>query len=83
VLLEDETDLLLFPPLQAAWMPIGEDLPVRLRGWNARRVVVGSVAVQVDRFVHYLLPLSAHQARARAGTLSPTFWLRPYPDWYH
>jgi hypothetical protein len=45
LLFEDETDLLLFPPLQAAWGPRGQDLPVLLRGWNARQVVFGALEV--------------------------------------
>ena len=45
VLFEDETDLLLFPPLQAAWVPRGQDLPVLLKGWNARRVIFGALQV--------------------------------------
>jgi hypothetical protein len=41
VLVEDETDLLLFPPLRAMWSPRGESAPVMLSGWNAKRVVFG------------------------------------------
>ena len=43
VLAEDETDLLLFPPLRAGWAPRGEPKEVLLSGWNARRVVFGSL----------------------------------------
>lgn len=42
---EDETDLLLFPPLRAAWAPRGQPLEVRLSGFNARRVVFGAIDV--------------------------------------
>jgi hypothetical protein len=38
---EDETDLLLFPPLRAGWAPKGEPKEVRLSGRNALRVVLG------------------------------------------
>jgi hypothetical protein len=41
VLIEDETDLLLFPPLRAMWSPRGEAACVILSGRNARRVVFG------------------------------------------
>jgi hypothetical protein len=41
VLVEDETDLLLFPPLRAMWSLRGEPARVMLSGRNARRVVFG------------------------------------------
>lgn len=43
VLAEDETDLLLFPPLRAGWTRRGEVAEVRLSGWNARQVVFGAM----------------------------------------
>jgi transposase len=43
LLAEDETDLLLFPPLRAAWSLRGQPLRVRLCGRNARRVIFGAV----------------------------------------
>jgi transposase len=43
VLVEDETDLLLFPPLRAGWARQGEAAQVWLTGWNARRVVFGAL----------------------------------------
>ena len=43
VLVEGETDLLLFPPLRAAWSVRGEPAGVLLSGWNARRVVFGAM----------------------------------------
>lgn len=43
VLFEDETDLLLFPPLQAGWAARGQDLLVPVSGANARRVLFGSI----------------------------------------
>ncbi len=43
VLAQDETDLLLFPPLRAGWARRGETAPVLLSGWNARRVVFGAM----------------------------------------
>lgn len=41
VLVEDETDLLLFPPLRAMWSLRGVPARVLLSGWNARRTVFG------------------------------------------
>jgi hypothetical protein len=43
VLAQDETDLLLFPPLRAAWSRRGEDARVWLSGRNARRVIFGAM----------------------------------------
>jgi hypothetical protein len=43
VLAEDETDLLLFPPLRAAWAKRGDPARVWLSGRNARRVVFGAL----------------------------------------
>ena len=44
-LFEDETDLLLFPPLRAAWELRGQALEVPLSGFNARRVLFGTVNI--------------------------------------
>jgi hypothetical protein len=44
-LFEDETDLLLFPPLRAAWGRRGQALEVPLSGFNARRVLFGTVNI--------------------------------------
>jgi transposase len=41
LLIEDETDLLLFPPLRSMWARRGEPARVLLNGWNAHRVVFG------------------------------------------
>jgi transposase len=46
LLFEDETDLLLFPPLRACWARRGESAEVELSGQNARRVVFGAINVQ-------------------------------------
>jgi len=42
-LAQDETDLLLFPPLRAAWSKRGEVARVWLSGRNARRVIFGAM----------------------------------------
>jgi hypothetical protein len=44
-LFEDETDLLLFPPLRAAWGKRGRPLAVPISGHNARRVVFGTINI--------------------------------------
>jgi hypothetical protein len=43
VLAQDETDLLLFPPLRAGWAKRGEPAEVHLSGGNARRVIFGAM----------------------------------------
>lgn len=43
LLAEDETDLLLFPPLRGTWSVRGKPAPVLLSGQNARRVVFGAM----------------------------------------
>jgi hypothetical protein len=43
---EDETDLLLFPPLRAGWSLRGQPREVPISGRNARRVVFGAMNVQ-------------------------------------
>jgi DDE superfamily endonuclease len=43
VLAQDETDLLLFPPLRSCWSPVGRPKEVVLCGRNARRVVFGAM----------------------------------------
>jgi DDE superfamily endonuclease len=43
ILALDETDLLLFPPLRAAWSPRGVPAEVVLNGRNARRVIFGAM----------------------------------------
>ena len=43
VLAQDETDLLLFPPLRAGWSKRGGVAEVWLSGRNARRVIFGAM----------------------------------------
>jgi hypothetical protein len=43
VLAEDETDVLLFPPLRAGWCKRGQAAKVWLSGGNARRVIFGAL----------------------------------------
>ncbi len=49
VLAEDETDLLLFPPLRAAWSPRGQAKQVVLSGRNARRTIFGALNLRTGR----------------------------------
>lgn len=49
MLAEDETDLLLFPPLRAAWAKRGTPAPVWLTGRNARRVIFGAMNLRTGR----------------------------------
>jgi DDE superfamily endonuclease len=53
-LAEDETDLLLFPPLRAGWAPRGGPAKVGLTGANAKRVVFGAMDLMTGTRV--LLP---------------------------
>lgn len=45
-LFEDETDLLLFPPLRAGWARRGRPAPVPISGVNAKRVLFGVLNVE-------------------------------------
>jgi transposase len=51
ILAEDETDLLLFPPLRSAWAPRGAQAKVWLTGRNARRVLFGTVNLRTGHVV--------------------------------
>lgn len=49
LLAQDETDVLLFPPLRAAWSPRGQTLEVSLSGFNARRVIFGALNLRTGK----------------------------------
>jgi hypothetical protein len=49
LLAEDETDLLLFPPLRANWSRRGEPARVVISGRNARRVVFGAMNLRTGK----------------------------------
>lgn len=53
-MVEDETDLLLFPPLRAAWSKVGQTAEIRLSGWNARKVVFGTMDLRTGKRVYHL-----------------------------
>lgn len=57
---EDETDVLLFPPLRAAWARKGEEIPVPITGVNAKRVIWGALNI----FTGYRLLWNSSQQRA-------------------
>jgi hypothetical protein len=61
VLAEDETDLLLLPPLRGGWARRGEPFPVPISGRNARRVIFGALSLRTGH--RLLLP----RERQRAG----------------
>jgi hypothetical protein len=54
LLAEDETDLLLFPPLRSCWALRGEPAFVPLSGRNARRVIFGALNLRTGH--RLLLP---------------------------
>jgi DDE superfamily endonuclease len=60
LLAEDETDLLLFPPLRAGWSAVGQAVRVTLSGRNARRVVFGAMNLRTG----YRLFLARERQRA-------------------
>lgn len=61
ILVEDETDLLQFPPLLAMWSPRGVPAKVMLSGTNQWRVVYGCMNLQTG---HRLFHVSHRQRTA-------------------
>ena len=62
-LFEDETDLLLFPPLRAGWFLRGKPAEVPISGWNAKRTVFGALDVETGQ----------RTLLARPGICAPDF----------
>ena len=60
MLFEDETDLLLFPPLRACWAKRGKSAKVVISGRNARRVIFGAINVRTGH--RLLLPRPKQRA---------------------
>jgi hypothetical protein len=58
ILFEDETDLVLFPPLWAGWARKGQTRKVLLSGYNARQVMYGALNAKTG---HLLLMAQARQ----------------------
>ncbi len=65
VLFADWTLLRLFPPLRAAWAPIGAQATVPITGANARRVLFGALNLATARRA-VLVRRTAGQADAQA-----------------
>jgi transposase len=62
ILAEDETDLLLFPPLRSAWAKRGEPAKVLLSGGNARRVIYGMLNLRTGN--RLFLVRASHKQQA-------------------
>lgn len=58
---QDETDLMMFPPLRAGWSLRGEPAEVHISGGNARRVIFGGMNLRTGARV--MLP----RAKGRAA----------------
>src|SRR6266478_1996528 len=77
-LVEDETDLLLFPPLRAAWALRGQPAPVPISGANAKRVVFGVLNMQTGN--RLLWALLRHRAADFQEFLEVVRWY--YRSWH-
>jgi transposase len=60
VLFEDETDLLLFPPIRSAWARKGEAVKVPIHGRNEKQVIFGAINIRTG--TRFLLSRSRHRA---------------------
>jgi transposase len=78
VLFEDETDLLLFPPLRAAWSLRGQTAPVVISGYNAKRVIFGTINVQTGS--RLLLEQKNHRGENFQAFLEMVHW--HYRGWH-
>lgn len=83
LLAEDETDLLLFPPLRFGWAPRGSQAKVWLTGCNTQRVLFGAVNLRTGRLALLCLVRQrapdfcascASCAAGIAGAISPCCW---------
>jgi len=50
-LFEDETDVMLFPPVRSGWTKKGEPADVEICGGNAKRVVFGTISLTGHRLL--------------------------------
>jgi hypothetical protein len=69
ILAEDETDILLFPPLQAGWALRGEQAAVPITGFNSKRVLFGTINLATG---HRLL---LDQRNQRAVNFQEFLWM--------
>jgi len=77
LLFEDETDLLLFPPLRARWAKRGKSSKVVISGQNARRVIFGAINMRTGH--RLLLPRPNQRAEDFRAFLG---WIRDhYRSW--
>jgi DDE superfamily endonuclease len=77
VLAQDETDLMMFPPLRAGWAPRGEPAEVHISGRNARRVIFG--AMNLVTGTRLMLPRPKGRAgdfQAFLGLIRQRYWGR-------
>ncbi|MFO0953217.1 MAG: transposase [Isosphaeraceae bacterium] len=68
MLAEDETDLMMFPPLRAVWSRKGEPAEVHISGRNARRVIFGTMNLMTGTRLFLPGRLSGVPQGAGAGT---------------
>jgi DDE superfamily endonuclease len=78
VLAEDETDLLLFPPLCATWCQRGATATVWLSGRNARRVIFGAMNLRTGS--RLLLPRPKGRSGDFQAFLAQLRWC--YRGWH-
>jgi hypothetical protein len=78
VLAEDETDLLLFPPLRAGWSKRGEAARVWLSGRNARRVIFGAMNLRTG--TRLFVPRQKGRSADFQAFLEETRW--HYRGWH-
>jgi hypothetical protein len=78
VLAENETDLLLFPPLRAGWSLRGEPAKVPISGRNARRVIFGAMNLMTG--TQLLLPRPKGRAGDFQALLAEVRW--HYRGWH-
>jgi transposase len=78
LLFEDETDLLLFPPLRACWAKRGKSAKVVISGQNARRVIFGAINVQTGHRLLLARPKQrAEDFQAFLGLIHDHYRSRP------
>lgn len=78
LLAEDETDLLLFPPLRAGWALKGQRLNVPISGRNARRVIFG--AMNLVNGTRWLMAQQRQRGEDFQEFLEVLHWL--YRGWH-
>src|SRR4051812_21681129 len=61
LLAQDETELLLFPPLRAGWARRGMAATVMISGANARRTLFGTLHLRTGRLL--LMERTRHRAQ--------------------